>query len=120
MVATVRIDTAARPPLDEAIAEEKRVSGTPSTGFSAAHDDAAAGFWSGVWASDAGAWRVAYDEVELCVILEGRVRLISDDGSSETYAAGDAFVVPRGFSGVWETLEPCRKIYAIVAGPTTV
>jgi uncharacterized cupin superfamily protein len=47
------------------------------------------------------------------VILEGRVRLSSDDGSSAEYGPGAAFVIPRGFTGVWETIEPCRKIYAI-------
>jgi uncharacterized cupin superfamily protein len=114
-MATIRIDTAARPPLDQPIAAEKCVAGRPSTGFVAAHDDEARGFWSGVWASEVGAWRVAYDEIELCVILEGRVRLTGDDGSEATYGPGDAFVLPKGFTGVWETLEPLRKIYAIVA-----
>lgn len=115
MVATIRIDTGARPSLDQQIDAEKCVSGHPATGFSAAHDDAARGFWSGVWASEVGAWRVAYDEIELCVILEGRVRLAGDDGSEATYGPGDAFVIPKGFTGVWDTLAPLRKIYAIVA-----
>jgi len=115
MVATIRIDVEARPALDRPIDPEKRVSGAPATGFLAAHDDEAAGFFSGVWASEVGAWRVAYEETELCVILEGRARLVSDDGSSATYGPGEAFVVPRGFTGVWETLVPLRKIYAIVA-----
>lgn len=115
MVATVRIDTSPLAALDQPVEAEKVVSGAPLTGFRAAHDDEAAGFFSGVWGSTVGSWRVAYDEIELCVILEGRVRLVGDDGSSATYAAGDAFVVPKGFSGIWETLEPCRKIYAIVA-----
>lgn len=113
MVSTVRVDTRPIETLDEPVAAEKIVSGTPMTGFRAAHDDAAAGFWSGVWASDVGAWRVAYEETELCVMLAGRVRLVSDDGSSEIYVVGDAFVIPKGFTGLWETLEPCRKIYAI-------
>lgn len=115
MVATVRIDTALRPSLDQPIDAAKCVSGHPATGFVAAHDDEARGFWSGVWASEVGAWRVAYEEIELCMILEGRVRLVGDDGSEATYGPGEAFVIPKGFSGVWETLERLRKIYAIVA-----
>lgn len=113
MVATLPVDTSLRPKTDEAIAPEKVVSGHPATGFLAVHDDETTGFWSGVWASSVGAWRIAYEESELCVILEGRVRLIGDDGSSAEYGPGAAFVVPRGFTGVWETIEACRKIYAI-------
>lgn len=115
MVATVRIDTSPLAALDQPIEAEKIVAGAPVTGFRAAHDDEAAGFWSGVWGSSVGAWRVAYEETELCVILEGEVRLASDDGTSATYGVGDAFVIPKGFTGVWETLAPCRKIYAIAA-----
>lgn len=104
-------------PLDEPVAAERLISGAPTTGLRPAHDDAAAGFWSGVWGSDVGAWRVAYDEIELCVILEGRARLTEDGGAARDFGPGDAFVIPRGFVGVWETLEPVRKIYAIVAPP---
>jgi uncharacterized cupin superfamily protein len=27
--------------------------------------------------------------------------------------AGDAFVVPAGFDGIWEVAEPCKKWYSI-------
>jgi len=27
------------------------------------------------------------------------------------FQAGEAFFVPRGFSGIWETLEPASKIF---------
>lgn len=114
MVATVRIDTSPLGDLDTPIGDEKIVSGHPLTGFRPAHDDEAQGFFSGVWACSVGAWRVAYDEIELCVMLEGRVRLHGDDGSVADYAAGESFVIPKGFTGVWETLEPTRKIYAVV------
>ncbi|HLD67170.1 MAG TPA: cupin domain-containing protein, partial [Pseudomonas sp.] len=26
---------------------------------------------------------------------------------------GDRFVIPAGFSGTWEVLEPCRKVYVM-------
>ena len=101
-------------PLTERIAEEKRLSGDPATGLRSAYENADAGFWTGVWESEVGAWRVAYDEDELCVILAGRVRLTEDGGSPREFGVGEAFVVPRGFRGVWETVERVRKIYAIV------
>jgi uncharacterized cupin superfamily protein len=28
--------------------------------------------------------------------------------------AGDAFIIPPGFSGTWETVEPVRKHYVIL------
>jgi len=34
-------------------------------------------------------------------------------GKTEEYKAGDAFVIPRGLNGVWETVEPVKKFYAI-------
>jgi uncharacterized cupin superfamily protein len=95
------------------IAAEKIVSGSPRTGFVSAYENEAAGFYAGTWGSTVGAWRVAYDEDELCVILAGRVRLTRDGGEPHEYGPGEAFVIPRGFAGVWETLEPVRKIYAI-------
>lgn len=99
--------------LDVEIAPEKIVSGAPKTGLASAYENEATGFYAGTWESSVGAWRVSYDEDELCVILAGRVRLSGDDGRVVEYGPGEAFVIPRGFAGVWETLEPLRKIYAI-------
>ena len=70
-------------------------------------------FKSGFWASAPGRAEISYDKDELCVILEGVVRLTDGAGDSQTYRAGDTFVIPRGFTGLWETLEPTRKFYAI-------
>ncbi len=53
-----------------------------------------------------------YDEV--CVLVEGRVAIRAADGSRREFGAGEAFVVPRGFSGVWETLEPTRKVFVAI------
>ena len=35
------------------------------------------------------------------------------DGNAKTVRAGDRFVIPSGFSGTWEVLEACRKVYVI-------
>lgn len=99
--------------LPDRIAPEKRLAGNPRCGARPAHEDEAAGFYTGTWESEVGAWRVSYDEDELCVLVAGRVRLTEDGGAPRDFGPGDAFVVPRGFRGVWETLEPVRKIYAI-------
>jgi uncharacterized cupin superfamily protein len=70
-------------------------------------------FHAGEWASGTGAWRVNYTEYELCHILEGAVRLTDEAGAARLYRAGDTFVIPSGFRGTWEVIEPCRKLYAI-------
>ena len=34
-----------------------------------------------------------------------------NDGNAKTLRVGDRFVIPAGFKGTWEVLEPCRKVY---------
>jgi uncharacterized protein len=54
---------------------------------------------------------VNYTEMEYCEILEG-VSVIRDEaGNDKVLRAGDRFVIPSGFKGTWEVVEPCRKIY---------
>ena len=74
-------------------------------------------FFGGIWRSSPGAWRVSYTENELCVMMEGRVRITDDAGNTCTYGPGDCFVMPAGFQGLWEVLEPARKFYAIFEPP---
>ena len=70
-------------------------------------------FSSGIWQSEIGKWRIAYTEEEYCRILEGTSIISDAQGAEVTVAAGESFVIPRGFSGTWEVVEPTRKIYAI-------
>lgn len=70
-------------------------------------------FHSGVWSCERGRWRVAFTESEFCQLLEGVIVVTSEDGSVRRYEAGDAFVTPAGFTGIWEVVEPARKHYAI-------
>jgi uncharacterized cupin superfamily protein len=75
--------------------------------------DSSGRFFSGVWSSTRGAWRVIYTENELCVLTQGRVRISDDAGRSWTFGPGDCFVVPAGFEGLWEVIEDAQKVYAI-------
>ena len=70
-------------------------------------------FFSGIWQSSVGAKTVHYIEEEVCIILEGRVRLTDLSGNAKEFGAGSTFVLPAGFKGTWETLEPVKKIYVI-------
>ena len=79
--------------------------------------DSTGRFFSGIWSSTRGAWRVAYTENELCVLTRGRVRVTGKSGRSWTFGPGDCFVVPAGFEGLWEVLEDTQKFYAIFEPP---
>lgn len=101
-----------------AIDPTKVVSGEPIATTENLYVNGAETFFAGVWSSNEGKWRVAYEEDEFCVLLSGRVVLTDAAGETRTYGAGDAFVIPAGFEGTWETLEPVRKLYAICDGPS--
>ncbi|WP_031409328.1 cupin domain-containing protein [Thiomonas sp. FB-Cd] len=79
--------------------------------------DPTAQFNAGTWQGEPGAWRVRYDphEEEFCVLLEGEMTLTAADGQVQSFRAGDAFVVPGGFEGIWENRTRVRKHYAIMA-----
>ena len=70
-------------------------------------------FFAGIWSSSIGAKSVNYTEEEVCIILEGRVRLTDLVGNAKEFIAGDTFAIPAGFKGTWETLEAVKKIYVI-------
>ncbi len=84
-----------------------------------AYTDASGRFFAGTWRSSVGAWRVTYTENEMCVLTAGRIRITDDQGRQVTFGPGDSFVMPAGFSGLWEVLEPAQKFYAIYEPAST-
>jgi len=92
---------------------DRIVSGNPRQQIRNYFSDASGRFHCGRWLCSFGAWRVRYTEVELCHLIKGRVRLMSDAGKEWNFGPGSTFVINKGFSGIWETLEDCEKIYAI-------
>ncbi|MCB1391388.1 MAG: cupin domain-containing protein [Rhodobiaceae bacterium] len=69
--------------------------------------------FSGIWESTPGKWHMTYEEWEYCHILSGISIITPDGGTPQTVRAGDAFLLRRGFSGTWETVETTRKEYVI-------
>jgi len=70
-------------------------------------------FNCGIWEGQPGRWRVNFTENEFCHLLAGKVVVTGRDGTSRTFVAGDAFVMPAGFEGTWDVVEPARKLYAV-------
>jgi uncharacterized cupin superfamily protein len=92
---------------------ERILAGIPRIRASNQYADESQQFFCGMWSSTSGKWRIRYTEHEFCVLIEGRVRLESISGDKHDLRAGDAFVVPAGFEGTWEVVEPCKKWYAV-------
>jgi uncharacterized cupin superfamily protein len=69
---------------------------------------------AGVWRSSAYTeYYENYPVDEFMIVLEGEVTL-SNEQFSETFRKGDAFLMPKGFQGVWEQPVAMRKFYVIV------
>jgi len=89
------------------------LQGNPRTVTRNFFSDQTGQFFSGIWESTRGKWRVSYTENEFVHMLEGEAILTAADGMAETVRAGDSFVVPAGFEGTWESLTDVKKLYAI-------
>ncbi|MDX8482917.1 MULTISPECIES: cupin domain-containing protein [Mesorhizobium] len=67
---------------------------------------------AGVWEVTPGAYRSIKGETfEFCYILSGVSELIEDGCQPRRIAAGDAFVMHPGFTGVWRAIETTRKLW---------
>jgi uncharacterized protein len=77
---------------------------------------AAKSFYSGVWRSEIGKWRIAMatDEQEIFTVASGCCRVHAEDGSFIEASAGDSVHIPAGFTGAFEVLETVTKVYVIV------
>jgi len=94
------------------------VAGTPAEACINVFDAANQRFACGVWECTPGIVAMTdwpYDE--FCVLLSGRVIITPSAGTAQDYAQGDAFVIPKGFSGTWDIRETVRKYYAIQKHP---
>ena len=107
-------------PVEYLPAPEKILSGHPRQRVWSQYTDASQKFSVGIWECEPGAWRVRYTEEEYCRVVMGRSLLASADGVVREVVAGDEFVIPRGFEGVWEVLERTRKVYVIYEGADSV
>ncbi len=94
-------------------APDRILQGQPAHRVCNAFTDTSGQFFCGRWTSAPGKWRVRYTENELCIITAGRITIESVAGESQSFAAGDAFVVPAASEGTWTVHEESTKFYAI-------
>lgn len=94
-------------------AAEKILKGEPDQAVYNHYSSPCGQFAAGVWEGEVGQWTVNYTEHEYCEIVQGVSVLRDQEGNAKTLRAGDRFVIPAGFKGTWEVLEPCRKIYVM-------
>lgn len=95
-------------------ASDTPVSGAQAPQARTAFVDVTGRFTAGVWACDAGTLEIrnlAIDEA--CYLIAGEVVLTDPQGRTETFRAGEAFVLPRGFSGTWHMPGPIVKYNAM-------
>lgn len=55
----------------------------------------------------------AYPANEFCQVLKGRATLTDEEGNSQTFVAGDSYVVPEGFRGTFRVEETLLKYYVV-------
>jgi uncharacterized protein len=71
--------------------------------------------YAGIWESTPGKVLVSYDEWEFCHIISGEVELKKQGARKGVrFKKGDAFIIPAGFKGTWETIKKLRKHYVIL------
>ena len=92
---------------------ERLLEGNPRQTVWLHYTDGSGKFMSGIWYSERGRWKILYTEEEYCQMLEG-VSVITDQaGVAVRVRAGEEFVIPAGFVGTWEVVEPTRKRFVI-------
>lgn len=105
-IATVEEEVSSPPP-------DRVLAGRPVQSVRNFFADPTGQFFVGIWSSTTGSWRIRYTESEFCHLLSGAIRLTDNQGRSWSFTAGASFIVPAGFTGTWEVLEPARKLYAL-------
>jgi len=99
---------------DIALETAELIKGSPMGLDHAYHENEKAGIRAGIWRSSPYTeFYEDYPGTEFMYVLEGSVTLENDD-FCETYVAGDAFLVPKGFRGFWKQTEPMLKYYIMI------
>lgn len=63
-----------------------------------------------IWEKEISRFDWYYDQIEECLLLEGKVVVETGEGSVE-FGKGDFVTFPRGLNCIWDIKEAVRKHY---------
>lgn len=92
------------------------VTGDPTIGIRFLTGDGMSPGTCAVWSCDRGVLR--YEGLpggEAGFVVEGRTRICEDGGEAVELGPGDGFLLPKGWTGNLEILEPVRKVFFLLA-----
>lgn len=103
------------PEIDQPRAE-RLVNGNPNRTTWNHYSNDTGEVFAGEWHCEVGSWRIemSASEDEFFFVTQGRCRLIDEQGKAVYASAGESLVIPAGFKGVFDVLEPMHKHYMIV------
>jgi len=65
----------------------------------------------GIWEKEVSEFPWEYDEKETCLLINGKVDVLAEDGSKTKFGAGDYVVFPKGLKCKWKISKPVKKYY---------
>ncbi|MFA9475256.1 MAG: cupin domain-containing protein [Filomicrobium sp.] len=72
----------------------------------------------GVWEADVRKTKlIDHLSTEYVLMLSGHVVITYDDGTSNEFKSDDTFVMPKGFTSIWDTRERMKKQHIKVGDP---
>ena len=112
----VRFDVPLSAPAIDQPREDRREVGCPTRETWTLYESGPDGVAAGIWICEVGRWRIAFAprKHEYFFVLEGRLRLHDQAGGVTELVAGQGAVIPGGFEGAFEVLEPVRKHFVVV------
>ncbi|HTE43010.1 MAG TPA: cupin domain-containing protein [Steroidobacteraceae bacterium] len=105
----------AEPEVDRPRAE-RLVNGNPQRTTWNVYANPSGEVFAGIWSSEVGSWRIEMGpgEDEFFFVVQGRCHLIGDGAAPVEAGPGQSLVIPAGFKGIFEVVEPMTKHYMIV------
>lgn len=72
----------------------------------------------GLWEADVSKTRlIDYPFTEYVLMISGRLVITNEDGTSEEFTSGDTFVMPKGWTGIWDIQERMKKQMVQIGDP---
>jgi uncharacterized protein len=97
----------------EEVEKDRLVSGEPRRAWKPIYSSSSEEFHTGVYECTPGKWRVSYTEDEFCTLVEGKLKLTSEQGDTQEFEAPASFLIPSGFKGTWEAVTRLRKFFVV-------